>query len=246
MEPPYTICFRHRDGRLLMLHRRYPPNAGCWNGLGGKIEANESPLAAARREVLEESDILLDDAASVRFAGIVTWAGNADPTGCSRGTYAFVADLPVDWPVWKGERVTDEGTLCWKPVAWACDAANPVVPNVPRFLPLMLAGSAPREYFCDFTGGSLKGVYIRPLPAFIPCAAVAYEVVSGEEEERVESQQPSKGELPDVHSNSAEPTASVDAPGEMPCPVCGHPMPDLKGGKGSICPVCGFKDSCCY
>jgi hypothetical protein len=38
-----------------------------------------------------------------------------------------------------------------------------------------------------------------------------------------------------------EPTAS-----EMPCPVCGHPMPDLKGGKATICPVCGFKDSCCY
>lgn len=37
---------------------------------------------------------------------------------------------------------------------------------------------------------------------------------------------------------AAEPT--------MPCPVCGHPMPDLKGGKASICPVCGFKDSCCF
>ena len=33
---------------------------------------------------------------------------------------------------------------------------------------------------------------------------------------------------------------------EMPCPVCGHPMSDLKGGKATICPVCGFKDSCCY
>jgi len=40
--------------------------------------------------------------------------------------------------------------------------------------------------------------------------------------------------------------ASAGAPGEMPCPVCGHPMPDLKGGKDTICPVCGFKDSCCY
>ena len=39
-----------------------------------------------------------------------------------------------------------------------------------------------------------------------------------------------------------------DEPGEreMPCPVCGAPMPDLKGGKATICPVCGFKDSCCY
>lgn len=33
---------------------------------------------------------------------------------------------------------------------------------------------------------------------------------------------------------------------EMPCPMCGAPMPDLKGGKASICPNCGFKDSCCY
>jgi hypothetical protein len=34
--------------------------------------------------------------------------------------------------------------------------------------------------------------------------------------------------------------------GTMPCPVCGHAMPDLKGGKATICVVCGFKDSCCY
>lgn len=40
--------------------------------------------------------------------------------------------------------------------------------------------------------------------------------------------------------------ACRDAEREMPCPVCGAPMPDLKGGKASICPVCGFKDSCCY
>ncbi len=33
---------------------------------------------------------------------------------------------------------------------------------------------------------------------------------------------------------------------EMPCPICGHLMPDLKGGKATICLVCGFKDSCCY
>ncbi|HEX6797155.1 MAG TPA: hypothetical protein VF116_05505 [Ktedonobacterales bacterium] len=42
------------------------------------------------------------------------------------------------------------------------------------------------------------------------------------------------------------PMSQRSSPDEMPCPVCGHPMPDLKGGKASICPVCGFKDSCCY
>lgn len=34
--------------------------------------------------------------------------------------------------------------------------------------------------------------------------------------------------------------------GMMACPVCGHEMPNLKGGKATICPECGFKDSCCY
>jgi hypothetical protein len=34
--------------------------------------------------------------------------------------------------------------------------------------------------------------------------------------------------------------------GMMPCPICGHPMPDLKGGKATVCVRCGFKDSCCY
>jgi membrane protease subunit (stomatin/prohibitin family) len=39
--------------------------------------------------------------------------------------------------------------------------------------------------------------------------------------------------------------SGLDA-GFMECPVCGQPMPDLKGGKATICPACGFKDSCCY
>lgn len=44
--------------------------------------------------------------------------------------------------------------------------------------------------------------------------------------------------------NDRDPATTAER--EMPCPVCGHPMPDLKGGKDTICPVCGFKDSCCY
>ena len=34
--------------------------------------------------------------------------------------------------------------------------------------------------------------------------------------------------------------------GEMVCPACGSAIPDLKGGRATICPVCGFKDSCCF
>ncbi len=33
---------------------------------------------------------------------------------------------------------------------------------------------------------------------------------------------------------------------EQPCPQCGYPMSDLKGGHDAICQHCGLKDSCCY
>ena len=46
--------------------------------------------------------------------------------------------------------------------------------------------------------------------------------------------------------STKEEPASQLATGLMECPVCGHLMPDLKGGKATICPACGFKDSCCY
>lgn len=53
-------------------------------------------------------------------------------------------------------------------------------------------------------------------------------------------------------AESSEPSSTAPSGSEsvaaslMPCPNCGAPMPDLKGGKASICMVCGFKDSCCY
>jgi hypothetical protein len=50
----------------------------------------------------------------------------------------------------------------------------------------------------------------------------------------------------DADERQPTPTAHELAADEMPCPVCGSPMPDLKGGKASICPTCGFKDSCCF
>ncbi len=40
-----------------MLYRDRPPFARHWNGLGGKIEPDETPLACVEREVLEESGL---------------------------------------------------------------------------------------------------------------------------------------------------------------------------------------------
>ncbi len=49
-----TLCFIRRNDELLMLNREYKPTLGLWNGVGGKIEGNETPLECVIREVKEE------------------------------------------------------------------------------------------------------------------------------------------------------------------------------------------------
>jgi 8-oxo-dGTP diphosphatase len=56
--PAVLIYTKSADGQVLMIHRDGNPgdyHAGKWNGLGGKLELDESPLEAARRELREES-----------------------------------------------------------------------------------------------------------------------------------------------------------------------------------------------
>lgn len=43
-----------RGGRLLLVQRTRPPEAGCWSLPGGKVDAFEPVRAAVEREVLEE------------------------------------------------------------------------------------------------------------------------------------------------------------------------------------------------
>jgi len=44
-----------------MLNREYAPTQGLWNGVGGKIEGEESPLECVIREVKEETGIEINN-----------------------------------------------------------------------------------------------------------------------------------------------------------------------------------------
>jgi 8-oxo-dGTP pyrophosphatase MutT (NUDIX family) len=79
---PYTICFCLCGDQVLMLSRTHPPNAGLWNGLGGKLEADETPVENIYREVMEEAALDLHQAQQVRFAGLVTWMALDHAWGC--------------------------------------------------------------------------------------------------------------------------------------------------------------------
>ena len=57
-----TLCYIRHGGRTLMVYRNKKPNdihAGKWNGLGGKVEAGESPEACICREVEEEAGLVI-------------------------------------------------------------------------------------------------------------------------------------------------------------------------------------------
>lgn len=52
-----TIAVVIRDGRVLLVRRRNPPDAGRWGFPGGKIDFGETIEAAAERELLEETAV---------------------------------------------------------------------------------------------------------------------------------------------------------------------------------------------
>ena len=154
-----------------MLYRTFPPNAQLWNGLGGKIESGETPLASVQREMQEEAGIDLKKASSLFFAGISTW-GLVDHN-LVKGMYVYIAYLDQQ----QAERIqslsTPEGLVTWKSLTWVCDPNNrAVVSNIPCFLPPMLKAQIPYEYFYvyehkDSQIESFQQLVIRPLPPSI-------------------------------------------------------------------------------
>src|SRR5580658_7327575 len=81
---PYKIAVLvyvfNDEGKLLLLHRRKPPNKDLYSPIGGKLEQHlgESPYACALRETAEEINIqlTLDD---IRLIGTVSERGYKSP-----------------------------------------------------------------------------------------------------------------------------------------------------------------------
>jgi 8-oxo-dGTP diphosphatase len=80
---PYQIavlCYLFDDaGRLLLLHRRKPPNQHLYSPVGGKLEQGigESPTTCAIREIEEETGLQVT-ASDLHLTGIVSEEGFDD------------------------------------------------------------------------------------------------------------------------------------------------------------------------
>ncbi len=49
-----------RQGRVLLVQRQHPPQAGFWHVPGGRLEAGETLAECCRREVLEETGLRVE------------------------------------------------------------------------------------------------------------------------------------------------------------------------------------------
>ncbi|MEM8737816.1 MAG: NUDIX domain-containing protein [Planctomycetota bacterium] len=111
-ELPYKIavlCYLFDDaGRVLMLHRRKPPNRDLYSPVGGKLEQalGESPTQCAVREIEEEAGLSVtpDD---LHLTGIVSEAGYEQQTHWLMFLYEVTRPVRVD------RTAFDEGTLEW-------------------------------------------------------------------------------------------------------------------------------------
>ena len=98
-----TLVYVKQNGKTLMLHKAKGYQTGKWNGLGGKLEPGESPEECMKREVKEESGLIVKKAA---LKGFLTWP-NFDG---EHDWYAFVYVVTE----FEGEiKASDEGELHW-------------------------------------------------------------------------------------------------------------------------------------
>lgn len=102
-----TLCYIEKDGQYLMLHRTKKVNdinQDKWIGVGGKLEADETPEECLLREVWEETGLTLT---RYQYRGLVTFVMEGRE---AEYMYLYTADA------YTGE-ITDceEGELVWIP-----------------------------------------------------------------------------------------------------------------------------------
>ena len=76
------FIFNREKNRVLLIKKKRPEwQAGHWNGIGGKIEKDETPLDAMNRETLEEVDL------SFTFEHIITFVCPGGTVFVFKGIY---------------------------------------------------------------------------------------------------------------------------------------------------------------
>ena len=101
--------------KVLMVKRNKPPYKNCWNGIGGKIEENETEIQATIRECYEETEIKLDN--PKLFITYIYPETNQMNKGTNLSVlYDFINEVQV--------KSNYEGIYEWKDINFALDFDN--------------------------------------------------------------------------------------------------------------------------
>ena len=116
--------------RVLMIHRNTRPgdhHLGKYNGLGGKLEADEDVVAGMRREIEEEAGLACG---ALQLRGTISWPGFGKNGEDWLGFVFLVTEFTGEAP----DR-NEEGTLEWVDVERIYDL--PMWEGDHHFLPLV-------------------------------------------------------------------------------------------------------------
>lgn len=108
-----TLCYCIKNDKVLLGFKKRGFGAGKWNGYGGKLDEAEDPKVATARELLEESEMVVDpkdleQVALIRFSfeGVAkfecfvyfafAWQGEPVETEEMRPQWFKVSELPYD------------------------------------------------------------------------------------------------------------------------------------------------------
>jgi len=123
---PRTLIFIEKDEEILLIHKRKKDSFGFskLNGIGGHIEKGEEPYEAAKREILEESGLIIEELHLVAIIFI--------EIGSNPGILLFV--FTANFP---GGRLkeSDEGNLIWMKRSLIKNTEN-LVKDIPFLLEL--------------------------------------------------------------------------------------------------------------
>lgn len=101
--------------KVLMVKRNKPPYKNCWNGIGGKIEGNETEIQASIRECFEETGIRLSNP-KLLLTYIYPEASKINAGTNLSVLYDFADEVPLE--------SNYEGVYEWKDIKFALDFNN--------------------------------------------------------------------------------------------------------------------------
>lgn len=125
------------QGQVLLVRRGRPPGRGMWAFPGGVVRLGESVLAAARRELLEETGL---DARPVDVVDVYEYI-ERDDAGRVRYHYVIVEVLLTPTGPTEVHAADDAAAAAWFPIA-ALQRPD-VGPGVPRVVARALARLGP-------------------------------------------------------------------------------------------------------